>query len=265
MHGFPSSHLEAVFLAEEANRQGFFLVSYDRPGYGETSVSLSHTQSFSRVPFLISDHLGFQKIHLIGTSGGAPTAISSALEFSERVLSLTVICGLAPYADEFKSAFPKIFKVGFAAVEKIPEFALKKILMFPKPKLKITHRAVEQIAKKVVLAPKDYPFVQSKEFYQFIAESSKVSKMQDNAGVIADLSLFATDWWQGRQIQVPSTFWHGRKDKVLPFKMSDKWKEKQPQICLKILEDEGHYSLPLGNAREILLEIPKFYNLSKVR
>lgn len=253
-HGFPSSHLEAIFLAEEAIKQGFFLISYDRPGYGGTSRSLGGKSTFHQIPMLLADHFSFERFNIIGISGGAPTAIVTAIKEPKRVKSLTVVCGLAPYAAEFHGDFPKRFKVGFKLMKTLPSFAVEKILSSKGFRV---GKNLKKDLLKILLPPKDFAVVTSNNFEEFLKHSRKISSEQISAGVITDLKIFSTDWWGQKKIEVPSVFWHGEKDPILPSKMSQRWKKLQPQLILKLLPDEGHYSLPLGYAKKILNSIDR--------
>ncbi len=76
--------------AHRAYSSDWHTISYDRRGFGKTT---SPNVKFSHIDDLLAvlEHLGLATAHLIGCSQGGKIAVSFALAFPERVLSLTLI------------------------------------------------------------------------------------------------------------------------------------------------------------------------------
>jgi pimeloyl-ACP methyl ester carboxylesterase len=76
----PLGH-ESFFL-----EQGYKLVIPSRPGYGKTPSSTGRTaEAFADVLVGLLDHLGLERVIVIGISGGGPTALQLAGRHPERV------------------------------------------------------------------------------------------------------------------------------------------------------------------------------------
>src|SRR4051812_49422506 len=94
-HGMPGSRIGPLPLASQLYQQGFYLISFDRPGYG-----LSDPQDNHRVVNVVKDvedllaELNVDKFIAIGRSGGGPYAEACAADknLGKRVLALGLLC-----------------------------------------------------------------------------------------------------------------------------------------------------------------------------
>ena len=98
LHGTPGSRL-ARHPDEEAVRDaGIRLITYDRPGYGESDRAAGR-----RVVDCVSDvedimnTLGVATFALTGRSGGGPHSLAVAARLPDRVLRAECVVGVAPF------------------------------------------------------------------------------------------------------------------------------------------------------------------------
>jgi len=77
------------------------LILTERPGFGASS-RLPGRGFIEPADDLISilDHLGLEKVHALGGSGGAPHVLALAARHPDRVRAATVVVGAAPLAEE---------------------------------------------------------------------------------------------------------------------------------------------------------------------
>jgi 3-oxoadipate enol-lactonase len=68
------------------------LIRYDTRGYGETETDAVAFSNRADIAALL-DHLGERSAHVVGLSRGGQIALDFALEFSDRVRSLTIAAG----------------------------------------------------------------------------------------------------------------------------------------------------------------------------
>ncbi len=76
---------------------GLRVIRYDARDFGRSSAS---SEEFLPMADLLAvlDHLGLQRVHLVGNSMGGQTALAVAVEHPERVLSLTLLApGIGGY------------------------------------------------------------------------------------------------------------------------------------------------------------------------
>jgi pimeloyl-ACP methyl ester carboxylesterase len=71
---------------------GYRVVAYDRRGFGRTVIDPAGVQPGTGADDLLAlvDHLGIDRLHLIGTAAGGGIALDFALSFPQRLRSLVV-------------------------------------------------------------------------------------------------------------------------------------------------------------------------------
>ncbi len=82
---------------------GYRVIAYDRRGWGRTVINLAEPQPGIAADDLLGllDHLGLNRVHLVGTAGGAPVVLDFALSHPQRVRGLVLAnnLGLAQDAE----------------------------------------------------------------------------------------------------------------------------------------------------------------------
>ena len=76
----------------EALRDAYRVIRHDTRGFGETETDAVAFSNRADIATLL-DHLGESSAHIVGLSRGGQIALDFALEFPERVRSLTVVAG----------------------------------------------------------------------------------------------------------------------------------------------------------------------------
>src|SRR4051794_23551682 len=76
-HGTPTSGLQARTWADDAAAKGIRLLSYDRAGYGESSRQAGRSVADVAADIAaLLDHLGIDRFHTWGVSGGGPHTLA---------------------------------------------------------------------------------------------------------------------------------------------------------------------------------------------
>jgi pimeloyl-ACP methyl ester carboxylesterase len=85
----------------DASEKGIWLISYDRPGYGGSTVDPGHTvASGSDDVRAIAEGLGIERLGVWGISGGGPYALACAALLPDLVVAVAAVASIAPYAQE---------------------------------------------------------------------------------------------------------------------------------------------------------------------
>lgn len=97
MHGMPGSRVGPRPRSIVLYRLGVKLISYDRPGYGQSDRKRGRTV-YDAGPDVaaIADSLGVERYSVVGRSAGGPHALAAAAYNRDRVDSVAVLVGAAP-------------------------------------------------------------------------------------------------------------------------------------------------------------------------
>jgi pimeloyl-ACP methyl ester carboxylesterase len=89
--------LYGTTVADAADR-GFRLISYDRPGYGDSTPSPGRsTADCADDVRTICEALGIDRLAMWGLSGGGPHVLACAALLPDMVIAAAALCSLAPY------------------------------------------------------------------------------------------------------------------------------------------------------------------------
>nr|WP_281497120.1 alpha/beta hydrolase [Ornithinimicrobium sp. F0845] len=100
MHGTPGSRFSGTPGPDALHALGLRVVTYDRPGYGETPGGEARTvRELAQDVLDVLDHAGIETpAGVFAGGGGTPAALAVAALHPERVAALTLIWPLAPSA-----------------------------------------------------------------------------------------------------------------------------------------------------------------------
>ena len=94
-HGHPGSRLEAGFLAGQAAQAGVRLISIDRPGMGLSTYKAGRRLLDwpDDVEELVN-HLHLDRFAIVGFSGGGPYALACAYKIPQRLTACGIVAGV---------------------------------------------------------------------------------------------------------------------------------------------------------------------------
>ncbi len=99
LHGSPGSRLDVSAETEGVITElGGRLITYDRPGYGQSDGRGPETRVVDHVDDVraIADWLGLDGFSITGFSGGAPPALAVAARLPDRVVRVSITGAIAP-------------------------------------------------------------------------------------------------------------------------------------------------------------------------
>lgn len=98
--GSPGSRRLREAQVHHAAEEGVCLLSYDRPGYGDSSACSGRlVADAAGDTAAIAEAFGYERLGVLGFSGGGPFALAAAAALPGLVSGCVVIASLAPYAD----------------------------------------------------------------------------------------------------------------------------------------------------------------------
>ena len=256
-HGWPSSRTMAELTDTAARELNLRVISPDRPGIRNSSLHRER-KLLDWPPLLaqIANELGIGEFRILGVSGGAPYAFAAAWALPERVRAIAVVSGAPPLAESrdrsgllplyrwllwFYPRHRQLLRVGFHAMR--PFLSRKVPLRFRPLLLKL-------------LQPCDANVLRDIAAFDACFESQRQAWRASAEGVMVDAEIYAQPWgFPLEEIQTPVRLWHGKRDRSFHWPLADSLGQRLPHCCTRLVEGEGHYSLPIRHMREILADL----------
>lgn len=244
LHGTPGSRSGPRPRTSVLYRLGVRLISYDRPGYGQSSRHRGRRviDAASDVAE-IADRLGLDQFSIVGRSGGGPHALACAAKLGDRVRSVAVLVGLAPsdakdlgwyngmtesnvrefsIAEAGEAAAMTTLAAKAAEVRADPQVLLRTL----EPELKREdERVVNDFAIRRLL---------TKAFADALQDSSD--------GWIDDVIALRTPWgFEPATISRPVLLWHGAKDGFCPVGHAYWLADQITSSTIAVQSDSAHF------------------------
>lgn len=240
-HGHPGARVEARFLAEQAAQLGVRLIGIDRPGMGLSAFKANRRYlDWPDDVLELADSLGIDQFAVAGLSGGGPYALACAYKIPSRLTACGIISGVG-HINRFLAFLSQWMPW----------------LMMP-----LIHRAFqneEQAQKTLVKAAANWVKADRESLLvpgikELMAASLVESLRQGTKGAAYEGTLFGRAWgFRLEEIKFPTIFfWHGELDKEIPVAAAREVAKKITQCKATYYPDEGHISLIVNHAQEIL-------------
>jgi len=256
-HGWPSSRTMAELTHTAARELNLRIISPDRPGIRNSSLHPKR-KLLDWPPLLeeLADRLGIEQFRMLGISGGTPYAFASAWAMAERVRAIAVVSGAPPLTDlaDHSGLLPlyrwmlffyprhrELLRYSFHAVR--PFLSLKLPIRLRPPLLKL-------------LQPCDASVLRDIAAFEACFESQRQAWRASADGLMVDAEIYAQPWgFPLEEIRVPVRLWHGKKDRSFHWNLADSLGKRLPNCTSRMVEGEGHYSLPIRHMQEILSDL----------
>lgn len=247
-------HLAEIFGVEI----NCHLISLDRPGIGLSSYQKDRKiLNWPDDIVELADHLGIDKFHILGMSGGGPYVAACAYKIPTRILSAGIVGGMGPYEDT-KKMLKNPNRILFFLLKKFP-FALK-LILFPMwkrfRKMEFNEKTGKLLARQGMALPEpDKKIYENLTFQEFMIFHLKDILQQKSKGPFLDGKLFTKPWnFKLEDISKDLKFyvWHGELDKNVSLEIAKYVISQIPNSESIFYPDEAHISLVTNKINEIL-------------
>lgn len=257
-HGGQESRLSSGFMDNTAKRLNLRLISPDRPGIGLSTFQANRTfLDWGNDIAKLADSLNIERYSVFGLSGGAPHVLAVVLKDSARVDNASIISGATPY--NYKGTlkgmwFPVKLIHLFASqrnekqLRKFIHNDFKSLVNKPDKRMKQFQSYLPKPDKRLLTEHPEYGW----EFINGSIESYR----QGIDGVVQEWKLYVADWQMDlSEIHFPIALWYGKNDKMAPYYRGHYYNRTLDNSTLKLIPDEGHFSLIRNHLEEILIEL----------
>jgi pimeloyl-ACP methyl ester carboxylesterase len=223
LHGTPGSRSGPRPRASLLYRLGIRLISYDRPGYGQSQVDRGRSVADGALDVLaIADHLDLNSFSVVGRSGGGPHALACAAseKLRARLRSVAVLVSLAPadadelgWYDGMSASNTEEFitasdpAANSKLVRDLNERA-RNIFKDPETLLKLLGHELTEPDKRVV---------EDVGIRQLLLKTYAEALRWSADGWVDDVLAFRKPWgFDLSAIRTPTLLWHGQDDVFSP-------------------------------------------------
>lgn len=251
-HGFPSSRLEACLLAPALESLGVRIIAPDRPGYGHSTPMPGRTLGdFAADAAMLLSCLELPQVAVLGVSGGGPYALSLVSSYPSRVTRVGLVGALGPPAAMMMARAGFISPVRWAwdLVERVPSLGP----VLARSAIQSLRFRSRHGMRLRLSAPADRDVLLDPFVRETLGEAQREGLRQGGAAAVQDLLLYIAPWgFCVADILASVTLWHGQADRIVPVEMARHLAATLPCVDLRVVEGEGHYSLPI-RYREVIL------------
>ena len=258
LHGTPDGHVVSKSLLNAAATLGLRIVSIARPGYAGSTRLTNRTVS-SVVPDVLEalDALGVQRFAVIGASGGGPHALACGALARGRCMAVAVVAGVGPWAAtglDFLAGMGEDNEVEFAAAVR-GEIPLRKLLLPWREDMTSAGPEGTFSSLQSVLSTPDQAVLTGAVAEHF-HESVSLALHNGVDGWIDDDLAFTRPWgFDLGNVDAPVFLWQGEQDLMVPPAHGRWLANALPHCQAVLLPDDGHLTLMLNRADEILADL----------
>lgn len=239
---------------EDAEKRDIRLLSYDRPGYGESPPAEGRTVGDAAADTAaVADALGIDRFFVWGVSGGGPHTLACAALLPDRVAAAASLASVTPYPVEgldWLEGMGEDNHVEFGAALEGRE-TLEPLLEEWAAELRTADAQGLAEQFRSLLSPVDLE-VLTGELAAFMVAEVKRSIENGIAGWRDDDFAFTKPWgFDVEDIAVPVLLLHGATDRFVPISHGQWLAERIPDVEARLLPDDGHLTLIARRVPEV--------------
>ncbi|MGW4868218.1 alpha/beta fold hydrolase [Streptomyces chartreusis] len=263
LHGTPGSRVGPRPRNSSLYKLKTRLISYDRPGYGESQRLKGRTIDHAAADVeAIADCLNLGQFSVLGRSGGAPHALACAALLPDRVASAAALVSIAPpdaegldWYDGMAQSNIEAYKTASQALSDGSAECLDRL----KANLASNAEAIRDNPASLLswLTPgmpaADRVVVGHGGIRNLLLASYRTSALRSSFGWLDDVLSFRRDWGfePGRIVEVPTLLWHGEHDTFSPVGHF-RWLADRIPSATPVLKREAAHFAALPAVPEIL-------------
>ncbi|AUG79188.1 alpha/beta hydrolase [Kitasatospora sp. MMS16-BH015] len=244
LHGMPGSRLGPFPRSSVLYRLGVLLLSFDRPGYGDsTRLPGRRVASAAADVTAIADAFSLRDFAVLGRSGGGPHALACAALLPDRVRRVAALVSLAPRHADGLDWYGGMTASNVRAYREI-ERGLQHIA----DSLQLRSQRLRDDPTGLInglvseLPPTDRTLVADAGIRRMLLSTFRQAFRQNADGWIDDMLAFTTDWgFKVEDIAVPTRLWHGADDQFSPVDHSRWLADKIPGAELYLEPGAAHF------------------------
>jgi pimeloyl-ACP methyl ester carboxylesterase len=243
MHGFPDSHITRNPDDTLTASLGVRLIIPDRPGIGLSDFKPA-SSLLERVDDVVelADTLGLSRFAVLGWSAGGPYALACAYKIPDRLISVGVACGFAPFdRPGALEGMSKQMHQFIPLLRRVPWMARLMMAPLPGQYRKDPEKAFQkQFGSSLSTA--DARVMALSDVRSNLMEGAVEAMRQGARGPAIEMQLlFARPWgFRPEGISCEVSLWYGDADALVPLQMGRYLAGALSHCHLTVCHAEGH-------------------------
>jgi pimeloyl-ACP methyl ester carboxylesterase len=250
VHGTPGSRLSRSPDPELYERLRAHVVTFDRPGYGRSSVHPERTiLSVADDALAVADALGWDGFAVLGVSGGGPHALALGARAPERVRALGLAVGGAPGDFVDPEDLIAINREGLRRAREEGRESLEAFLAEPAAQAASDPGAMLDAAMADA-PPVDREMLARPEVRATLVESLREAFVNGAKGWFDDSYALTMPWdFDLADVSQRVHMWYGEADRNVPIKAVRKMASQLRVESFEIMPGVGHLGWLLHEER----------------
>ncbi|MEV0799564.1 alpha/beta hydrolase [Kribbella sp. NPDC050281] len=253
-HGTPSGRLQAVLGAEAAARHHVRLVSFNRPGYGDSTDTRPSLASVGVDTLRVADALGLGEFAVLGASGGGPYALAAGLADPGRVRAVGLAAGIGPWRliESTESTDPDLPLLALADAGDVDGaldgFRAQGRVAFDRMLTLADESMIDEFFRGAPAA--DLGWLDDDARRHWAADVRDALRTYD--GYARDNVSWGGPWdIDPTRLEVPAYLWYGAEDRLVPVSHGQWLAARIPTSTVVIHPGEGHGGAIFGHWDEM--------------
>jgi pimeloyl-ACP methyl ester carboxylesterase len=251
--GTPNSrHLYGPNVRDAAER-GLRLVSYDRPGYGESSPQPGRTVADCAGDVrTICAELGIDRLATWGISGGGPHVLACAALLPDLLTAVASLASLAPFDADGLDYFAGMGQDNVDDTRLFLSDEAASRAKTDQDRAELLATSADDVANGIesLLTPTDAAVLRG-ELAEYLVSSSQAGLAHGSEGWWEDNCMVRPWGFDLAGITVPVLLLHGKQDMFVPFGHGEWLAARIPGVEARLLDDDGHLTLLQNRVPEV--------------
>lgn len=245
-NGTPNSRLLFDGDADRAAARGVRLISYDRPGYGESTPYPGRTiASCADDVRDIAAALGIERLAVWGISGGGPHALACAALLGDLVPAVAVLASPAPWPADGLDYFAGMGELNVEDIRLELDDPVAARAKCESDRIEMLGVELDGLIGMLhtLLAPVDAAIL-SGELGEYLLACMHSGLAPGADGWWEDGEAMLAPWgFELAAIKTPVLLHHGRHDRFVPFAHGEWIAAQIPGVDARLSKDDGHLTL----------------------
>lgn len=238
--GTPGSRYSRHPHEDAYERLGVRSIVFDRPGYGaSTRLPGRGIAVVADDAAELLDHLGLERVHAIGGSGGGPHVLAIAARHPERVRAATVVVGAAPLEESDLAGLIEVNRRGWYAAHESWDAVYD--LLAPIRDDVVADPLAGFTAIMAAAPERDQAVMQDPAWQRVLVEDAGEALRPGAEGWADEAVALILPWdFDPTAVRCSVTWWHGAHDANAPLAAVERLVAGMSGVDLHVWSDAGH-------------------------